>query len=836
MKFLLFIIIFFLAGNSSGQYLKSQPVPLAHDLSIDKLISPYQYMAPGYSDSVIIQISNQGTVTETNITAIASIHYIQTQYVDTVVISSIAPGKSYRVAFKKIFMPIDQTIGSIGYPSLILLTGATDENPSNDTLRTTITVNPHSDLKAISITNPLFGEAKPRKIGFRISGLFSNIGSDDKFHVQVDGGIYSKKDNTKFFEIGGYLDAVLAHSPSVELSLPIESRTMMLPVGDYRVILYIKDKDENPIFAINDTSYSEFSIAPTRLTHDIRMDAAYPNRFSIIPVDSAVIPIVYCTNDGSSFEPSVPIRFQIFTDSILYSKIVITPMDTGSNQVIFPAITLPPGIYHANSASLLFGDQFLNDDKIESYDFKVGFNFDANIQRITAPQDSEICPVGSLSHIKGMFRWLDIPPNFIDCSVNAQILSLKTNDVVCTMSTFISKTSITGPDPFEIVFPAKQNGFSMDQLPIGKYRIRMIANSSFDENHKNDTCQVSFQIGSEELSKNLAILFSTPIDSALIKVGTPFSISGKYFNSGKAALSNSYGIVLVRTLTDSLCFSDTIAINYCESGKVSSFNSKLLTLTKENVFKIVTKVFNQDDNYHSDDSIEQYISTYTEDVAAVSIVEPGPHSQCKAGSFIAPKGVFHLGEIWHDVPYVPVQIQILDSVTNQMKYEGFTAIPILHGNGQNQQIIFPSTIPGLEFSNITNGSYKMYMITLHSEDLNHFNDTASTYFSIYGSSSVNNSLPNEVGNLLLSNHPNPFFSTTSFDYTLPEAGKISLRIIDITGKIIQQYESAGIETEGQHIKSISMDAAPNGMYVAELTHLSISGKTSNIRVLISHIN
>jgi hypothetical protein len=51
--------------------------------------------------------------------------------------------------------------------------------------------------------------------------------------------------------------------------------------------------------------------------------------------------------------------------------------------------------------------------------------------------------------------------------------------------------------------------------------------------------------------------------------------------------------------------------------------------------------------------------------------------------------------------------------------------------------------------------------------------------------------------LLLSNQPNPFNPETVIQYTLPEAGEMSLAVYDVSGSLVKELE-LGSQTAGLH--------------------------------------
>jgi photosystem II stability/assembly factor-like uncharacterized protein len=66
-------------------------------------------------------------------------------------------------------------------------------------------------------------------------------------------------------------------------------------------------------------------------------------------------------------------------------------------------------------------------------------------------------------------------------------------------------------------------------------------------------------------------------------------------------------------------------------------------------------------------------------------------------------------------------------------------------------------------------------------------------------------------NITLQNHPNPFNSATTIEFSLPEAGEVSLVVYDILGREVLEPIS-GIKPAGNHKIKIDMNDFPSGLY------------------------
>ena len=80
------------------------------------------------------------------------------------------------------------------------------------------------------------------------------------------------------------------------------------------------------------------------------------------------------------------------------------------------------------------------------------------------------------------------------------------------------------------------------------------------------------------------------------------------------------------------------------------------------------------------------------------------------------------------------------------------------------------------------------------------------------------------------NTPNPFASNTAIRFTLPEAGLVSLRVFDATGREVGVVTS-GTYQAGSYSTSFNADGLPDGAYYYRLES---GGQTSARMFVIEH--
>ena len=75
----------------------------------------------------------------------------------------------------------------------------------------------------------------------------------------------------------------------------------------------------------------------------------------------------------------------------------------------------------------------------------------------------------------------------------------------------------------------------------------------------------------------------------------------------------------------------------------------------------------------------------------------------------------------------------------------------------------------------------------------------------------------------MSAYPNPGNSTTTINYAIEKPGKVTLNVIDITGKAITNLVNNEEKIAGFHETSLDMSKLTKGIYIYKL--MSYSGIT-----------
>ena len=78
------------------------------------------------------------------------------------------------------------------------------------------------------------------------------------------------------------------------------------------------------------------------------------------------------------------------------------------------------------------------------------------------------------------------------------------------------------------------------------------------------------------------------------------------------------------------------------------------------------------------------------------------------------------------------------------------------------------------------------------------------------------------------NFPNPFSGSTVFTFTLPASGTVSLRILDMTGKVVAAPITSVDYSAGKNQFDLNAGNLSSGTYVYELSFVNANGEVSKL--------
>jgi hypothetical protein len=79
------------------------------------------------------------------------------------------------------------------------------------------------------------------------------------------------------------------------------------------------------------------------------------------------------------------------------------------------------------------------------------------------------------------------------------------------------------------------------------------------------------------------------------------------------------------------------------------------------------------------------------------------------------------------------------------------------------------------------------------------------------------------------NYPNPFTASTEISYTTPENGTVSIRVLDLTGKVVAVALEGQSVTAGQHSVRVDANELSSGTYMYEVSFTNAHAETSVLR-------
>lgn len=91
----------------------------------------------------------------------------------------------------------------------------------------------------------------------------------------------------------------------------------------------------------------------------------------------------------------------------------------------------------------------------------------------------------------------------------------------------------------------------------------------------------------------------------------------------------------------------------------------------------------------------------------------------------------------------------------------------------------------------------------------------TVYGKLQGSSGVEEGRPEVPSPLPAESYPNPFRSTTTIRYAVPEAGVVSLAVYDVSGAVVSAW-APGVQPPGEHEIIWDTDGRPSGVYFCEI--------------------
>ena len=268
-----------------------------------------------------------------------------------------------------------------------------------------------------------------------------------------------------------------------------------------------------------------------------------------------------------------------------------------------------------------------------------------------------------------------------------------------------------------------------------------------------------------------------------------------------------------------------MTINTWNSGQTKDITFKDFNPVQRGKFLFYGITLLATDQFTADDTLITAVTCdYDNDLAAVSVLYPSNKDTILVKSTFQPTGSFLAYGIQDSFINTPVQVQIKTCENGLLVFQADTAIPVIYPGSPALSITFPSQQGIYDIRTLVPGCYNIDIIARKQNDGDRTNDMASANFTISGTSSTESNYSIRQDILLEQNFPNPFASSTTINYALPENGRVTFRIYDITGRVIQTEAEIAKKESGQHQVNLSLQNFPSGIYIYELTFTNDKGE------------
>ena len=380
-----------------------------------------------------------------------------------------------------------------------------------------------------------------------------------------------------------------------------------------------------------------------------------------------------------------------------------------------------------------------------------------------------------------------------------------------------------------ISFPTQAGKYNFRYLAPGCYNIFAIVRYAVDGDRSNDTAFSSFTIAPNRLGDDVGV------DSAVLPIRNAYRfmdwshptvpITVQFVNMGLDTQASVRVSVMVVTPTHDTLYRDSAIITNWFGGVTRDVHFHDFVPTPYAWdFILVAKTDLGNDAYRYDDTLRSpFYLIYPWDAAGVKFITPSPGAVIGVGVPFEITGEFQWQGFDDTTDGIPVRVEIRTCVGDTLLAYS-TGRTSMVKRGDTTFISFSTLdLPGFPYQP---GCYRVLMfVDQHRDDLSS-NDTITSTFTLAFDDGVAGSAQRQ--DLNQQSNPNPFAITTKLSYTLPESGRVSLRILDMAGRIVRQEFSDDAQTAGLHSITIDMHDEPAGVYVSELTYVDAQGIASTL--------
>lgn len=805
---------------------------LEHNITAVEVIIPGAGSRTPVNIGIPIKIGfrNNGTLDDTNTTVTAVVRNSNgfVIYRDTQIVSIFESNTTREVTFRD-FTPTSLYNYSVCGITIL----ETDENRVDDTACVTLRVGYEADAQSVSVIVPDPDGTLPAKLGFKAKGIFVTYGVRDLYDVKARMQIRRCSNNSLVMQIDSVIPSLVYDDGPVQFEFPSRNSTYdtrALPVGCYKIALICLLPDDGD--RTNDTAYANFEIVATTLPHDMKADSVLtPKNGTSIPNPTNIPITIRFRNSGLNDESNVKV-----VASVTNPKGVVLYRDTatidflikgGTQDITFKTFVFGSqsnyfGNYIFSGTVLLSNDEYTLDDTIRA-SVTLGTAQDVQAVEILNPYNSEVKPGGVAFGIKVTFRTSWGTGELKNVPVRVQLRACSENLLRFQADTVIPVLNVDS-GLFTVIFPVATGTFNTAELPAGCYRTVAFSRLLFDGNRANDTVRNTFTIAPFMAHNITAVTVTAPLDRS--HGGKLIAVAVKYQNTGVNDESSVKLLAVIKDRDGNVIYRDSAYETNWISSEERTKGFKNFTLPADGIYTLYGICSMSGDVSRYDDTVLSHFSTgQVIDAEAVAVTYPKVGDHIIKGTSFNPIALFRWAGGYDDKYPVPVSLEIRRCEDNMLVFQADTVIDTLRIEDEEKQITFASSWNGWDITNIPEGCYRVAAIATMQFDGNRKNDTAYSYLYI---KSLHANANDEAAVIQLRNYPNPFSNHTEMIYELSESGYTSIRLIDISGKLVETIASNAFTTAGKYSFTIDGSHLPSGTYFVEMVYTNTEGKSSRI--------
>lgn len=787
LRYVAILLVLLTATSASAQ--------LTHDIGILQVLpSRYTRMPINIPSPVKVEIANQGIAEADNVEIRVRVRDKNQliRFDEQTTVSDLAAGIVYEATLG------DFTPHSIGpYYVQAEIQYGPDEELEDNIREETALVAYETDVKAVEVLEPTDLSTRPQKMTFKLAGSFTNVGVMEHYEIPARVLIRRCPDNAVVFRADSVIPMLLRDSGNYSFTFPSRHEhwdVRKLSPGCYMVSMILRNSTDGN--RINDTTTSEFTIIPNKLSNDVAVDSILsPRSNAQLPGKIAVPLQVRFKNVGKSTQTQVKALAIIantagkivYRDSTVLTNWASDAIKTHTYKAFTPTVN---DSYSLSIITMLPTDEYHYDDTLAQR-FTVGYDRDAALS-IVAPVDNGTHLVGTPLPIILKAEWLGNNHDFTG-KVQVSVRDLSTNEIVVSSTAFFPTISQTNPVASltidDTLFDAR-----IKTLAPGNYALHTDLHTN-DNNDANNHAAVNFRITANRDIRPHAFL--TPYDDEEVFV-TPIPIKVRFWNDGSSDVSMARVRVMIETASSHqvIVYEETAFVSIASKDSID-VDFPPFTPGSSGRYSIYARSEMGDDEYtHNDWMSGSFDASFAKDLSVVFAIIPRDNARLPAGKSFVPTASVRLSGTETVAPTVDVGIEIRECISNNLQFSSMVLDTAIEGT---MVVALPNHSGVSGTDDLEAGCYKAIFYVNSDDEMNRTNDTLIAQFELLDQASVS-----EVLKQGLLPWPNP----TEGSVTVDTRGAKSITIGDLTGQEIRT-----IRTDGSNTLTIQLHDLDAGVYL-----------------------